>query len=176
MDKFIRLPLSEKADARFHRALGKFIDEYGWFDYNLGLQLNYWGKLRGVDIKAFLRSQASLKDRLDRVQLMIKTSLNPVTELEHSQYRDWIAGVESIRGLRNDYAHGRWAPTGNADGEDPEMMFVPLQWNAGSEAQKQTVSMRLSELERQAGKISELINRMGKVLAPYLEFRQRQDF
>ncbi len=123
-------------------------------------------------MKRLLAMNASLKDRLDRLMQMVEASTNPVTEKERSDYERWVKRVESIRGLRNDYAHGRWMSSNGTSSDDPEMTFVPLQWAMGSKDLRPTVTIRLIDLEKQAKMIPALCDQMRKVLVPFLEYRQ----
>lgn len=171
----VRQHLPEEVEARFYSVIGKFINQYGWFDYNLGLQLNYWGNGKPKNIKKYLTINSGLKDRLDAITGMVNKSTNPVTAAESSEYQQWVRDVESIRGLRNDYAHGRWVHSATASKDDIDMTFVPMQWSAGQRELRPTVTMLLSELEKQATQISKLTDQMSKVLVPYMEFRRTEE-
>ena len=168
-----RLP--DEVEARFYSAIGKFINQYGWFDYNVGLQLNYWSDGRLKNVKKYLTINSGLKDRLDALTGMVHKSTNPVTAAESLEYQRWMGDVESIRGLRNDYAHGRWIYSVTANKNDIGMTFVPLQWSASERELRPAVTISLSELERQATQLSKLTDQMPKVLVPYLQFRRTEE-
>ena len=79
--------------------------------------------------------------------------------------------VESLRGLRSDYAHGRWMSSLGASSDNPEMTFVPLQWAMGHKDLRPTMTIRLIDLDKQAKMIPALCDQMRKVLVPFLEYR-----
>ncbi len=170
-----RQQLPDEVEARFYSAIGKFINQYGWFDYNVGLQLNYWSNGKLKNVKKYLTINSGLKDRLDALTGMVNKSTNPVTAAESSEYQQWVGDVESIRGLRNDYAHGRWVHSATANKDDIDMTFVPMQWNASQRELRPTVTISLSELERQVTQLSKLTDQIPKVLVPYLEFRRTDE-
>ncbi len=105
---------------------------------------------------------------------MVAASTNPVTEMELLDHECRVKQVESIGGLRNNYAHGRWLPSSGASSDDPEMTFIPLQWASGNNEPRPTVTIRQLALEKQAQMIPALAGHMRKVLVPFLEYRPHQ--
>jgi hypothetical protein len=165
--------LPKELEARFYSAIGKFIDSYGWFDYNLGLQISFWHSGSQLDVRKYLTTDSHLKTRLDVLKQMINRSTNRVSEVEQSEYEQWVANVDAIRALRNEYAHGRWIHSKPTADDDGQMTFLPLQWSAGGNAERPPLPTLLSELEAQATQISKLTAQMSTVIVPFLELRAR---
>ena len=105
---------------------------------------------------------------------MVAAATNPVTVMERMDHECRVKQVESIRGLRNEYAHGRWLPSSGASSDDPEMTFIPLQWAFANKEPRPAITVRLLELEEQSQMIPSSSGHMRKVLVPLLEYRRHQ--
>lgn len=105
---------------------------------------------------------------------MVVAATNPITVMEHLDFECRVNQVESMGGLHNNYAHGRWLPSSGASSDDPEMTFIPLQWTSRNKEPRPTVTIRLLALEEQAQMIPGLAGHMRKVLVPFLGYRPHQ--
>lgn len=148
----------------FHSVIGALVDEYAWFDYNLGLQLRYWAKEKAVDV---LHARFPLQVRLDRLKELVRDCSPNADPLAIERWQAWLEQVQQIRVLRNDYAHSRLVR--QQDG----WRLAPLQWSGGTEECRDLIAVTLSDLELQAQQIVKVLREMSDVVGAVLSPRGR---
>ncbi|HAT40762.1 MAG TPA: hypothetical protein DCS87_03435 [Rheinheimera sp.] len=120
--------------------LGKVLFEFGRLEMALDLCLVWVGAGRKMDQFTDEVLKLSFKEKLDRLRNAVDNS-QPVGSLGHSAYLKWTGETDSIRLLRNEFVHSRWAADG-ARGKIVNVLGIP------TSAQQREVLYEVADLEK----------------------------
>ena len=134
--------------------LGRLVHAVARLDLNVGLQLKWLGPYRGHNVSdLFSTGQGSFRHRLRKVKsLTIETWAHSDAEAQKA-FSDWFVRAEAARGIRNDYAHGRW---GRRSFRNEDFNFVALTWEMDADKQAPEVVIHLDELAQEVAEIERL--------------------
>lgn len=150
----------DEIEARFHAVLGRLTHAHAKLDLQVGWMLRWLGEAGGHDVAATLTPQVTLAQRLRRLREVTGQAAAPVDPEVAETLGVWLTHGAGQSGLRNDYTRGRWGVPGRWDGDDPEVEFVPIHWQAGRETAPPPQRFKLSELAAQAAEIERLADRL----------------
>lgn len=119
-------PLSD--DDRMHLLLGRFIHAFGRLDFSVGLQLNWLGPYRGVDVKELLIQTTPFSHRLRVLEPLVLDVYCDTDEQAKKEFLEWFDRAKGVRVLRNELAHGRWSIQQDRERNSIQYLFVPLSW------------------------------------------------
>lgn len=161
----MRLRDRQQAQAELHRSIGGLMEAYAWFDINLGLKIQCYSS-DPSKIVALVKPSTPMKLRLDYLRELVQLSqLNPSAKCR-KEWETWITQAETIRHLRNDYAHGRWI---NSSLETNEFHFAPLSWPDESESTRILIAISPAQIDSLSNDLWNLTRSMNEVLEPYLQ-------
>ncbi|WP_455279048.1 hypothetical protein [Cupriavidus necator] len=146
-------------DSAFHLLLGRLIHAIARLDFNVGLQLRYWGHEEDPKIRWLLKPQTSkLAERLSALeQLMVAAWSVDVQAEGQQELAGWFERAHTARAFRNEYAHGRWgvpgkhlhAESGRLCDATPLLVFVPLDWDMSPTREDKSIEMTLDDFAAQ---------------------------
>jgi hypothetical protein len=160
----------------FHRYLGRLVHAFARFDYNIGLQLNYYGKRYQLDLSEILDPKAKpLGARLKILKRLILDLYSPAGEAVLTEFKLWFESAEHSRAIRNDYVHGLWGVPGDYryDKGDrfmdatPLLTFVALHWNLGPHPDE-SISLTMEEFASQVESAERLLVEYFQLTEKYL--------
>lgn len=158
----MRLKDRENAQAELHRSIGGLMEAYAWFDVSLGLKIKSYSN-NATAVLALLKPTIPMKLRLDCLRGLVEQT-EPYAKTAHrSKWDAWIAHAETIRTLRNDYAHGRWVH----DPRTSEFRFVSLSWAGESEFFEKSVATLPAQIDERSAQIWELTRSIDVVTEPF---------
>ena len=144
-------------DHEFHYLLGRLVRAHSNFDYNVGLQLNWLGRYYGESVEEVLNPLKPFCERLKLLKRFILNAFQGAGEGALSEFKDWFRQAHELKGLRNDYVHGRWGlPIQFAD-VNHLLRFTPLHWDTSGNRGDETVTMTLEEFADQVKSVEKLI-------------------
>lgn len=142
----------------FHNLLGRLVHAIARLDFNVGLQLRYWGCEDDPSINSLLKPRtARLDDRLKGLEHLITKACSQVGGEGLQELRAWFSRAHRARAIRNEYAHGRWGVPGRyqeaasgryCDGT-PLLLFIPLDWDMSPDRRDESIEMTLDEFATQ---------------------------
>lgn len=138
---------------RLHWLLGRMVHAHARLDLVVGLQLRWLGPYRGVNVDSLLLMTEPFIKRVRQLRPLVfdMWGHDPAAR---AAFEQWFDRVEHARGLRNNYAHGRW---GNVGPNTPDLYyFMPLSWDFEPATMKPAERITLSQLEDQAKEIESL--------------------
>jgi hypothetical protein len=160
----------------FHRLLGRLIHSIARFDFTVGLQLNWLGPHCQQDVSVLLSArQAKLGERLKKLKALIMDVYEPAGTQALAEFSTWFDKADQARGLRNDYAHGRWGvpgkylfkPPGRLIDAKPLLAFIPLHWDMTPDRADDSVYMTLEEFATQVSDAESLFDAYWKLCKRY---------
>lgn len=139
---------------QLHLLLGRLVHAVARLDLVVGLQLKWLGPYRGQDVaELFETGQGSFRKRLNKLKsLSLETWGHADADARHA-FSEWFARADAARGIRNDYAHGRW---GRRSVRSDDFNFVALGWELDSDKQPPEVVVQLDALAREVEEIERL--------------------
>lgn len=141
------------AEDRLHLYLGRLIHATARLDFVVGLQLR-WLAPRGVVIADLLRPHhGSLYTRLQKLKELTLKTCDHAGPTASKAFHDWFARAEAARGIRNDYAHGRW---GKRSVKTTDFDFMPLSWETDPARQLPAIVVALDALAGQVAEVERL--------------------
>ncbi|HYP84957.1 hypothetical protein [Variovorax sp.] len=152
----LQLPFLQGED-RLHWLLGRLVHAHARLDLGIGLQLKWLGPYRGVDVDHLLVAPSvHFKTRLDKLRPLALEMWGHSNPVACAAFEQWFQRVERARGVRNDYAHGRW---GRVNMREPDLFaFVALSWEFDPAKMAPEVQVTLDELEVQVKEIEALVH------------------
>lgn len=141
------------AEDQLHLYLGRLIHATARLDFVVGLQLR-WLAPRGVEIAGLLRPHhGSLYARLHKLKELTLTTCDHAGPEASQAFHDWFSRAEAARGIRNDYAHGRW---GRRSVKTTDFDFMPLSWETDPARQLPAIVVALDALASQVAEVERL--------------------
>ncbi|WP_286530578.1 hypothetical protein [Variovorax sp. J31P179] len=146
-----------RGEDRLHWLLGRLVHAHARLDLGIGLQLRWLGPYRGVEVAHLLVApNVHFKTRLDKLRPLALEMWGHSNPTARKAFEQWFQCAEHARGLRNDYAHGRWGPV---TFREPDLFaFVALSWEFDPDRKTPEVRMTLAELEEQVEEIESLLH------------------
>ena len=144
-------------DQKFHYLLGRLVRAHSNFDYNVGLQLNWLGRYYGESVEEVLNPLKPFSERLKLLKRFILNAFQRAGEGALSEFKDWFRQAHELKGLRNDYLHGRWGLPANYSDTNNSLRFTPLHWDTTGGRADETVSLTLEESAAQVKSVEKLI-------------------
>lgn len=139
---------------RLHLLLGRLVHAVARLDFSVGLQLRWLGPYRGHDVADLLSTgQGSFHQRLRKLRSLAAETWAQADAEALKSFSDWFVRAEAARGIRNDYAHGRW---GRRSFRSDDFNFIALSWEMDPDKQPPEVVVHLDELAREVAEIESL--------------------
>lgn len=145
-------------DGAFHLLLGRLVHTIARLDFGMGLQLRYWSLEGDQKVQELLEPQsAKLKGRLKALERLMQSAWGQPNPDGVREFTEWFERANRARGLRNDYAHGRWgvpgkrlpAESGRFCDATPLLVFVPLDWDMSPDRKDRSVDLTLEQFAAQ---------------------------
>ena len=163
----------------FHRLFGSFVLAHARLDFNVGLQLLHIGAYRQVDVSELLDPlKTPFALRLKKLRQLTLDLYVSAGEVARAEFGAWHTRADMFRGLRNDYAHGRWGVPGKynfkGDGSmldaEPLLLFTPLHWNFDPNGPDRSITMTIEEFATQVGEMEGLFKDFEQLMKKYQYF------
>lgn len=145
-------------DSAFHLLLGRLVHAVARLDFNIGLQLRYWGHEEDSKIRELLEPQtAKLKGRLKALERLMRAAWTGSDAEGVREFGLWFERAHKARGFRNDYSHGRWGvpgkhlytQSGRLCDATPLLVFVPLDWDMSPNRVDKSIDLTLEDFAAQ---------------------------
>ncbi|WP_157128563.1 hypothetical protein [Cupriavidus sp. USMAA2-4] len=152
-------------DSAFHLLLGRLVHAIARLDFNVGLQLGYWAHKDDASIWKLLKPGTSrLHERLTALEELVSAAWFASHDEGQKEFRHWFARAHKARGLRNEYAHGRWGvpgkhlftESGRLSDATPLLVFVPLDWDMSPNREDKSIELTLDEFAAQVEEAEQL--------------------
>lgn len=165
----------ESFDNSFHRLLGRLVHTVARLDFNVGLQLRFWGVEDDPKILDLLQPRTSqLNARLKALKRLLSSAWADVGSEGLQAMNAWFSRADQARAFRNEYAHGRWgvpgaylqAESGRQCDATPLLLFAPLDWSMSPGRPDTYLRLTLEEFTRQ-------VNEAELLAAEYQELTER---
>ncbi|WP_144410057.1 hypothetical protein [Cupriavidus basilensis] len=145
-------------DSAFHLLLGRLVHAIARLDFNIGLQLRYWGHEQDAKIRELLEPHtAKLKGRLKALERLMWAAWTSSDLEGEREFALWFERAHRARGFRNDYSHGRWGvpgkhlrtESGRLCDATPLLVFVPLDWDMSPNRVDKSIDLTLEDFAAQ---------------------------
>lgn len=166
-------------DSAFHLLLGRLVHAIARLDFIVGLQLRYWAPEDDSRIRALLKpGTPKLNDRLTVLQELVGAAWSSHHAEGQMELCLWFERAHKARGLRNEYAHGRWGvpgkhlftESGRLSDATRLLVFVPLDWDMSENRKDNTIELRLEEFAAQVEEAEELSAGFWELVSRYGEY------
>lgn len=163
----------ERFEDSFHRLLGRLVHTVARLDFNIGLQLRFWGLEDDPKIQVLLQPRTSqLNARLQALKRLLGMAWEGVDPEGLQDMADWFSRADQARAFRNEYAHGRWgvpggyiqAESGRQCDATPLLLFAPLDWNMSPDRADASISITLETFAAQVNE-AELLTEEYRMLS-----------
>lgn len=136
---------------RLHLLLGRLVHAVARLDFCVGLQLQWLGPYRGHDLAdLFSTGQGSFQKRLHKLKVLTMEIWAHADAQALAAFSDWFVRAEAARGIRNDYAHGRW---GRQSFRNEDFLFIALSWEMDADRQAPAVVVKLEQFSLDVAEI-----------------------
>lgn len=166
----------ESFDDSFHRLLGRLVHTVARLDFNVGLQLRFWGLEGDPKIQDLLQARTSkLNARLKALKRLLDVAWADAGSEGLQAMSAWFSRADQARAFRNEYAHGRWgvpggylqADSGRQCDATPLLLFVPLDWNMSPDRPDESISLTLEAFAAQVNEAELLAEEYRRLTEKY---------
>jgi len=166
-------------DSAFHLLLGRLVHAIARLDFIVGLQLRYWAHKDDTSIHKLLKpGTPRLHERLKTLEELVSAAWSVPHYEGQKEIREWFRLAHQARGLRNEYAHGRWGvpgkhsftESGRLSDAKPLLVFVPLDWNMLDSCSDNNIELTLEEFATQVEEAENLATRFWNLISKYGEY------
>lgn len=165
-------------DSAFHLLLGRLVHAIARLDFNIGLQLRYWAHKDDSRIHGLLKpGTPKLHERLKTLEELVSAAWSACHDEGQKELCGWFELAHKSRGIRNEYAHGRWGvpgkhlftESGRLCDAKPLLVFVPLDWDMSENRNDNNIELTLEEFAAQVEEAEQLSGQFWDIVTKYGE-------
>lgn len=160
-------PSAPTTEDRLHILLGRLVHAFGRFDFNIGLQLKWMGPYCGEKVEHLLNARMPFAIRLDALEPLVMKLYCHEDEDAMRDFSRWFEHARTVKALRNDFVHGRWAVYPSRSAIEPKIEFIALNWEMEQAKQIPPMSIKLEELGEAVRTLEFLFNDYWKLTEHY---------
>lgn len=136
----------------------------------MGLQLRWLGEHNEVPVLHLLDIKIPFNQRLKTLRPLVLTTFAPAGPGALTEFEHLFDCAESLKALRNDYVHGRWAAPGRVVEGAQKLCFARLNWNMEPDRPDDSIEMSLAEFETQVQELEALASDYHRLTKKYAQF------